>query len=130
MGRVSQEATLPHPLKTRTEGLGILLLSTVLYALPFAARAQTGFPFQDESLRYAVNWPSGLSLGDASLTAHRVSNSWNLEMTLNAKIPGFSITDGFQSVGNLDQCSQEFERDMAHGKKKTKEKTTFVSANG
>src|SRR5262249_8414620 len=50
------------------------------------------------------------SLGDARLTAHHLSNGWNLEMTVDAKIPGVSISDSFQSINNLDQCSHEFER--------------------
>jgi hypothetical protein len=109
---------------------GLWVLSAVLCAFSFAARAQTGFPFQDESLHYSVNWPSGLSLGDASLTAHLLSGGWNLEMTLDAKIPGFSITDRFRSLVNQGGCSQKFERNTIQGTRKTNETTVFVSANG
>jgi hypothetical protein len=108
----------------------LLLLSAILSALAFAGRAQTGFPFQNESLHYSVNWPSGLSLGEASLSANHVSDGWNLEMTLDARIPGFSIADRFRSVSDPDQCSQEFERNITQGHRKTSEKTTFVSKGG
>lgn len=94
-----------------------------------AAGAQTGFPFQDETLRYSVNWPSGLSLGDVTLTAHRSSSGWDLEMTLDAGIPGFRVTDRFHSLANADLCSQQFERDTRHGAKKIADQTTFDYGN-
>jgi len=94
------------------------------------AAAQTGFPFQDETLHYTVNWPSGLSLGEASLLAHRTGDHWDLEMTLEAAIPGFPIMDRFHSVAGSDLCSQEFSRAFSHGNKKTTEKTTFDSKQG
>src|SRR5262249_38389716 len=68
-----------------------------------------------------------LSLGEASLSANHVNDGWNLEMTLDARIPGFAIADRFHSVSDPDQCSQEFERNISQGHKKTSEKTTFVS---
>src|SRR5215467_12853711 len=116
--------------KSMRWNMRLLLLSGFLIALPFAAGAQTGVPFQNESLHYSVNWPSGLSLGEASLSANHVSDGWNLEMTLDARIPGFAIADRFHSVSDPDQCSQEFERNISQGHKKTSEKTTFVSKKG
>src|SRR5215467_13894403 len=116
--------------KSMRWNMRLLLLSGFLIALPFAAGAQTGVPFQNESLHYSVNWPSGLSLGEASLNANHMSDGWNLEMTLDARILGFSIADRFRSVSDLGQCSQSFERNIAQGNKKTSEKTTFLSKNG
>jgi hypothetical protein len=90
------------------------------------ASAQTGFPFQDESLHYSVNWPSGLSLGDATFSAHKTASGWSLNASLDAGVPGFSISDKFvSSVNGADLCSVEFERSTSHGSKKTREKTTF-----
>jgi uncharacterized protein DUF3108 len=77
-----------------------------------------------------VNWPSGLSLGEANLVAHRSDGHWELEMTLEAGIPGFPIMDRFHSVAGSDLCSQEFSRAFSHGSKKTTEKTTFDSKQG
>ena len=89
------------------------------------AGGQTGYPFQDETLHYSVNWPSGLSLGEATLSAHHSGSEWNLEMSLNAGVPGFMVDDRFHSVTNTDGCSLEFGRDLSHGSKKTSDKTTF-----
>jgi len=98
--------------------------------MAMASDAPTGFPFQDETLRYEVDWPSGLSLGDASLTAHRAGENWDLAMSLDASIPGFPIADRFRSVTNAGQCSSEFERGTSHGAKKANEKTTFDYKQG
>jgi len=100
----------------------------VLLFLP-PASAQTGFPFQYESLRYSVNWPSGLSLGEATFTAHHTSAGWSFDATLDAGIPGFSIADKFRASSTADLCSLEFERNIGHGAKKTREKTTFDQRN-
>ena len=101
-------------------------------ALPLAPRAvaQTGFPFQDESLHYNVNWPSGLSLGEATFTAHHQGGAWELAMTLEAGVPGFAVADKIRSSATDDLCSLELERDISHGAKKTREKTTFDQKKG
>src|SRR5690349_22987771 len=107
----------------RTSYLALILLSVCGSAL--AASAQTGYPFQDETLHYSVNWPSGLSLGDVAMTAHRSGSGWDFQMSLNAGVPGFQVADRFRSETNADNCSLEFDRDISHGSKKTREKTTF-----
>ena len=86
-----------------------------------AASAQPGFPFTDESLRYNLNWQAGTSLGEATLTAHRSAVGWNLDATLNAAVPGFSMADQLHSAVDPGLCSQEFERDLTHGGKRTDE---------
>ena len=43
-----------------------ILIFAAVCLLDSPAPAQTGYPFQDESLRYSLNWPSGLSRGPAS----------------------------------------------------------------
>jgi hypothetical protein len=100
----------------------------VLFLLPLAA-AQTGFPFQDESLRYSVNWKSGLSLGEATFTARHTSTGWGFEASLDAGVPGFAISDKFGSSASTDLCSAHFERVVSHGAKKTREKTDFDQRN-
>ena len=100
----------------------------ILAALPFvlpAAAPQSGFPFTEESLRYSINWQSGLSLGDATLTARRVATGWNFDVALNVGIPGFAINDHFHSAGTAALCSQELGRSLDHAGRRTDEKTTF-----
>ena len=94
------------------------------------ASAQTGFPFTDESLRYNLNWQAGTSLGEATLTAHRSAVGWNLDVTLNAAVPGFSMADQLHSAVDPGLCSQEFERDLTQGGKRTDEKTSFDQKAG
>lgn len=101
-------------------------------ALAFAGAcgAQNGFPWQSETLRYSINWQSGLSIGDASLTAHKSEKGWEFEASVNAGVPGFSIADRIHSRTSPELCSQELERDFNHAGKKTREKTTFDQKAG
>ena len=94
--------------------------------------APAGAPsFENESLRYNINWPSGLSLGEAQLRAARLKPSpeaadhRHFEFDVDAGIPGFSVLDRYRSDASPEFCSAEFERKATHGKKKTDEKTTF-----
>jgi hypothetical protein len=126
-GRVTnppQVANLPH-----SSALLVAALALALALVP-AAIAQTGFPFQDESLHYNVNWPSGLSLGEATFTAHHQGGAWDLAMTLDSGIPGFAIADKVRSSVTDDLCSLELEKDISHGARITREKTTFDQKKG
>jgi len=95
-----------------------------------AASAQSGFPFTDETLRYNLNWQGGTSLGEATLTAHRSPVGWNLDATVDAAVPGFSLADQLHSAADTGLCSQEFERDLTHGGKRTDDKTNFDQSAG
>jgi len=98
----------------------------VLVLLLAPAHAQTGFPFSnDESLRYTIVWPSGLTLGDATLSAHRTSSGWTFSASMDAGVPGFVVSDKYHSTVGNDLCSTELERDVTHGAKHTRDKTTF-----
>ena len=92
-----------------------------------AAGKYTGFPFStDETLRYSLNWPSGLSLGDATLSAHRTEKGWAFSASFSARIPGFAVDDKIHAnAAGDDLCSVDFERDLSHGGKHTKDKTEF-----
>ncbi len=58
-----------------------------------AAWSQQGFPFTNESLKYTINGTSGLSLGEATFSAtHSSAHGWEFEASVNAAVPGFSIT--------------------------------------
>jgi Protein of unknown function (DUF3108) len=97
---------------------------------PVRPADQGAFPLQDESLHYTVNWPSGLSLGEATLTAHRTAGEWDFELTLDAGVPGLRIADRFHSVTRPDLCSVQLNRDISQGARKSSEKTVFDYQNG
>jgi hypothetical protein len=103
------------------------IIALCLLPLVFHLRAAppTGFPAADEDLNYSVNWPSGLSLGEAHLHARKGADRWEFELTLEAAVPGFAVADRFHSVATAQFCSVEFEKDTAHGRRKGREKTTF-----
>jgi hypothetical protein len=109
---------------------GALRLPFGLLLLAAAASAQTGFPFQDETLSYNINWQSGLSLGEVTLTAHHEAGTWEFTVSGNAGVPGFAIADTYRSMTEGDFCSTLLERDIGHGGKKVREKTTFDQKKG
>lgn len=87
-------------------------------------------PFVDESLRYTVNWPSGLGLGEAQFLAKRAGDRWRFALSLDAAIPGFMVSDSYQSTAEKDFCSVEFVKTSSHGQKKTSERLVFDAQKG
>jgi hypothetical protein len=82
-----------------------------------------------ESLHYTINWPSGLSLGEAILRSDRVgekgSERWEFALDIDASVPGFVVRDQYKSHGGADFCSAELEKHYTHGKRKSDERITF-----
>ncbi len=94
-------------------------------------------PADGEILRYSVNWPSGLPLGEGEFRAVKVvtegepaAGRWQFSMTLEAGLPGFEISDRYRSVASADLCSLEFEKHFRHGKRKADERTVFDAERG
>src|ERR1700722_10500414 len=86
-------------------------------------------PVSAESLRYTVNWASGLSLGEATLRADKGKEAWDFEVTMDASIPGFALRDDYRAAATLDLCSLELDNSFTHGTKKADEKITFDQQN-
>ena len=105
----------------------ILLLALVCAPPMLAADQLTGFPFQNETLRYRVNWPGGRSLGEVTLTAHKTGDSgWDFNMSTTVGIPVVPISDTYKSsAGGVDFCSSTLRREISHGTKTVVEKTEF-----
>jgi hypothetical protein len=86
-----------------------------------------------ETLHYSVNWPSGLSLGEATIasehsqTADKGSEAWRFALEIDASVPGFAIRDSYHSSAAGELCSVEMFKSITHGKKKNEEKITFDS---
>jgi hypothetical protein len=51
-------------------------------------------------------------------------------LKLEAAVPGFPFVDRFRSLATAAFCSLEFERDLTHGKRKSREKTSFDVEKG
>jgi uncharacterized protein DUF3108 len=88
----------------------------------------TGFPFTNESLSYTVNWPTGLSLGEAHVSATGTSTGWQFELGLDAGIPGFAVKDTYRATATANLCSESFSKDSVHGARKNAETVTIDSA--
>ena len=96
-------------------------MSWILIALLFAVQ-------ENEHLRYSINWPSGLNLGEAQLRTVAKQGNLDMELTVDAGVPGFPVTDRYRSTSTAAMCAIEFEKDLLHGKRSIKETTKF--ANG
>ncbi|MEO8594665.1 MAG: DUF3108 domain-containing protein [Candidatus Solibacter sp.] len=105
----------------------ILLCALVAAPLLPAADQLTGFPFQNETLRYRVLWPGARALGDVTMTAHQAGEGgWDFEMTANVNIPVVPLADKYSaSAATFDLCSNTLSREISHGNKKVSEKTQF-----
>ena len=95
------------------------------------AAAQNGFPFTNETLRYTVKWPTGLSLGEAHMSAahnkgpNGKGDEWDFQLSLDAAVPGFAVSDSYRSTASSDLCSMQFAKDFAHGSRKSGERIDF-----
>jgi hypothetical protein len=102
----------------------LILAASAAFGQPPAPKL-TGFPFQDETLRYTIRWPTGLTLGEAVFSAKKTDSGWSLQTSLEAGVPGFAIKDSYRSATVGDLCSTELERSFTHRTKQGAEKTTF-----
>lgn len=93
-------------------------------------------PVSAESLHYVINWPSGLSLGEATLsTNHAVfasgPNSNELltsDFEIAFSIPGYTVSDHYHSSAQgsgKDLCSTKLEKTVRRGSRKSGETVTF-----
>jgi hypothetical protein len=108
-----------------------LILPVLLAALAPVYGASAAAPTSSEQLRYNVNWPSGLSLGEASLSFTKTPASADQpgriegELTLDASIPGFHVTDRYSSRASADYCSVRFDKKLRHGSRQADEAMNF-----
>jgi hypothetical protein len=88
-------------------------------------------PASGEVLHYSINWPSGLSLGEASVRSDFTSAGtagaagWEFEMNLDASVPGFAIRDEYRSTASPDFCSWQLDKKTSRGTRKNEERVTF-----
>lgn len=84
-----------------------------------------------ETLHYSVNWPSGLSLGEATLRSDRTGDGtgseggWDFELNLDASVPGFTIRDQYHSTASADFCSSRLDKKTSRGSRKQEERVIF-----
>lgn len=86
-----------------------------------------------EQLRYSINWPSGLSLGEATLRSDRSHDPgvekgqerWSFAADLDASVPGFAVRDHYESTATSDLCSVQLDKSFTHGRRKGDERVTF-----
>jgi hypothetical protein len=78
-----------------------------------------------ETLRYNLNWPSGLSLGEGTLSSSKTESGWNVNFVIEASLPGFTLSEQVKSAMSPAFCSIELEKIAERGRRKANETTTF-----
>jgi hypothetical protein len=86
-----------------------------------------------ESLHYVVNWQSGLSLGEATLSSNRAlwvvggveKAQWIFDFDVDASVPGFAIRDHYNSAAGDEICSTKLDKTIQRGGRKSEETVTF-----
>ncbi len=107
-----------------------LISALVLFAAPVS---ESTLP--NETLRYSVNWPSGLGLGEATLSASSAraadgTQRLHFRFDLDAGVPGFAVSDRFRSDASEAFCSAEFQKTTSHGSKRVDDKEKFDPNTG
>jgi len=78
-----------------------------------------------ESLRYSINWPSGLSLGEASISSTKGPAGWDITVDIDASFPGFPIRDHDEATATPEFCATGLDKSFTHGQHKAAERITF-----
>lgn len=118
--------------------LAKVALPLLLAVLTLAAAPAGESTLPNETLRYSINWPSGLSLGEATLSASSSAQvageaqppHVDLRFDLDAGVPGFPVSDRFRAAASAKLCSSDFEKNTSHGSKKVDDRETFDAVTG
>ena len=83
-----------------------------------------------ESLHYTINWPSGLSLGEASIDSthaktEKGGGNWDFNLDIDASVPGFPVRDDYHSTATGALCSLDLDRKFTHGTHKGEDRVAF-----
>lgn len=98
-------------------------LYALLFCLPIAAQPTKGL--QGEALQYSVNWPSGLSLGEARLGAAKSGERYAFNFHFDASVPGFSVNTDSKSTATAQYCAVTSDKETVRGSRKSSEHTGF-----
>ena len=117
-------------MKTISRACGFILGCLAACAGPYAAAQQASSPFpplqQGETLRYRLQWPSGLTLGEATLRAIPSGKEVRLELTVEAGLPQYTLRDTFSAVATQeDLCSLQFRQEISEGARQRVETIEF-----
>jgi hypothetical protein len=105
-----------------------VLLAGVTLSQPVVQAATANAPIPDENLDYSINWPSGLSLGEAHWKAHNSGTAqapvWEFGFNAEAHIPAYGLSDSYYAKASGAYCTDKLSKDEQHGSRKTDETET------
>ena len=116
--------------------LWTILCASLLYSGAALAQAPAGAVPQtqklpalysaSETLRLKILWPSGASMGEATLTATPGQGELRMEVAMQAVLPFQKISGTFTSVATGEGlCSRQYHRKVMEGPKSSEETIEF-----
>jgi len=114
----------------------LVAVSCALAATPPASVPSAPAAPAAEQLHYVINWPSGLGLGEASLTFRSAPATADRparvegDLKIDASVPGFQVADHYQSTAGANFCSASFDKVMNHGTHRANESLQFDQQHG
>lgn len=110
--------------------LAILLLVFLAGSLAVPLRAGS-FPWPEgEKLELEIFWPSGVTMGEATLQASNVKDMHFLSASMEVVLPQGRMLYKFTSTTDANLCSREFHQSVERGRKFWEEVTRFDSEAG
>ncbi len=82
-----------------------------------------------ETLHYNINWPSQLSLGEATITSTPGKDQWLFDLDVDASVPGFAVKEHGHASASSELCSVQLDKTSTHGQRKGAERVTFDQQN-
>lgn len=80
---------------------------------------------KSETLYFTINWPSGLSLGEGSLSSTFDGTRYAFAFKAEAAVPGFALVESVDATATPNHCSVEYTKTSERGKRITQEQTVF-----
>lgn len=111
--------------------LGTMLLFLSLPGNLAAQAAPANFPplTSGENLTYKISWPSGLPLGEATLSASGGARQIHISLTIDAEFPANHATYSFTSTTDPELCSIRFAVSIRQGTRSLLDDYSFDQQN-
>ena len=113
---------------TRTRCLGCLMALVLL--CPAQLRAQKHPWPEGEKLTLEIFWPSGVTLGEATLDARSIKDIHYFSASVEVVLPQGHIIYKLYSTATAELCSREFRQSVQRSGKVWEETTSFDAESG
>ena len=108
----------------------IVMLPLLLLDVPHALSAEK-FPWPEgEKLEMEIFWPSGVTMGEATLQASSAKDAQFFSAQMEVVLPQGRMLYKFSSITDSNLCSREFHQSVERGRKFWEEVSRFDAESG